>query len=461
MNGTAIVTCARSGSTKSGAVAELLDDAEDVVPAPGVEAGGVLAQLVEDLLHLERGEDRLDEHRRADRAARNAERVLREDEDVVPQPRLEVALELRQVEVRARCRARALARVVEEVEPEVEEAAPTPARRRRARAPRRGASRAAARRASRCVRPSRYALPSGVVKRERAADRVHAGCACPSTTFSQVGDERVLEVGHEDARARVERVDHHLALDRPGDLDAPVVEVRGRRRDAPVAVRGCRASGRKSSARAGVEALPARRAGAREQLAARVAERRACSRPTNASASGVSTRSECVRRPSPATSSGGRSGRRHGSAVRRLMRMSKGERRASGRAVRYLHAYRYIGGSLSNHRVSDPLSARVPGACGNNRRMEMQLHRFARYLAVLATVRVAARPAARTGASASTRSVRAPRRAASPSPDRPVRMLPRSSGIRALATMLKGWHALGGAAIIQIDGSFHAGHDLP
>ena len=54
--------------------AELLDEAEDVVPAPAVQSRGVIAQLVEDLVHLERREDRLDEHRGADRSVRNAER---------------------------------------------------------------------------------------------------------------------------------------------------------------------------------------------------------------------------------------------------------------------------------------------------------------------------------------------------------------------------------------------------
>ena len=57
-------------------VPELLDHAEDVVPAPGVEARGVLPQLVEDLVHLEGGEHGLDQHRGADRAARDAELVL-------------------------------------------------------------------------------------------------------------------------------------------------------------------------------------------------------------------------------------------------------------------------------------------------------------------------------------------------------------------------------------------------
>jgi hypothetical protein len=53
---------------------------------------------VEDFVHLEGGEDRLDEDGRPDRAARDAERVLGVDEDVVPETGLGAALELRQVE---------------------------------------------------------------------------------------------------------------------------------------------------------------------------------------------------------------------------------------------------------------------------------------------------------------------------------------------------------------------------
>jgi hypothetical protein len=44
----------------------------------------------------------------------------------------------------------------------------------------------------------------------------------------------VLEVGHEAARAGVQRVDHELAVGRPGDLGAAVLVVRARRRDLPV-----------------------------------------------------------------------------------------------------------------------------------------------------------------------------------------------------------------------------------
>ena len=60
----------------------------------------MLAQLVQDLVHLERGEDGLDEDGRPDRAARDAERRLGVDEDLVPEARLVVRLELGQVEVR-------------------------------------------------------------------------------------------------------------------------------------------------------------------------------------------------------------------------------------------------------------------------------------------------------------------------------------------------------------------------
>jgi hypothetical protein len=43
MNGTVIVTCARSGEDELAPVPELLDEAEHVVPAAGVEPAAVLA----------------------------------------------------------------------------------------------------------------------------------------------------------------------------------------------------------------------------------------------------------------------------------------------------------------------------------------------------------------------------------------------------------------------------------
>ena len=46
----------------------------------------------------------------------------------------------------------------------------------------------------------------------------------------------VLEVGHEAAGTRVQGVDDHLPVDRPGDLDAPVAEVMRRWLDLPLAL---------------------------------------------------------------------------------------------------------------------------------------------------------------------------------------------------------------------------------
>src|SRR6266705_3442755 len=79
--------------------AELLYFAVQVGPPARVQPRAVVAQLVEDFLHLERGRDRLDQHGRPDRPAGEAESGLGDAEDVVPQPRLQVALNLGQVEV--------------------------------------------------------------------------------------------------------------------------------------------------------------------------------------------------------------------------------------------------------------------------------------------------------------------------------------------------------------------------
>src|SRR5258708_17826522 len=50
------------------------------------------------------------------------------------------------------------------------------------------------------------------------------------------GAVRVLEVGHETAGPRVERVDDHLPVGRPGDLDPAVRVVVAGWRDLPVGV---------------------------------------------------------------------------------------------------------------------------------------------------------------------------------------------------------------------------------
>ena len=193
----------------------------------------MVAQLVEDLLHLERGEDRLDEDGRADRPLRQAERVLGEHERVVPEPRLEVALELRQVEVRPGPGLQLPLGRVEHVEAEVEETcghrlavdgdvllAEVPA------------ARADEQRRDLVVQP--VLLLAGV-ERDRPLDGIDQVRLALDAVRPR-GRVRVLEVGHEDLRARVERVDHHLAVDGPRDLDATILEVGRRRGYTPVRV---------------------------------------------------------------------------------------------------------------------------------------------------------------------------------------------------------------------------------
>ena len=255
-------------------LAEGLDGREDVVPAPRVQRARVRAQLVEDLLHLEGGGQRLDEHRRLDRARVEPELALGEGEDLGPQPRLEVRLHLGQVEVRARALLEQALGVAHEVEPGVDEGArdrlavdahvlldQVPAAR--------------AHEQRRDLVAELVLAPVVAGELDRALDRVGQ----VDLALDDVGPrrrQRVLEVGHEPARARVQRVDDHLAVDRAGDLDAPVLQGRRRRPRPASRPRGCRAvSGRKSSV--SPAAIRARRCARASSSSRRRGSKRSCS----------------------------------------------------------------------------------------------------------------------------------------------------------------------------------------
>ena len=186
----------------------------------------MVAQLVEDLLHLEGGGDRLDQHGRPDGAARQAEGSLGHAEDVVPEPRLQVRFHLRQIEVGPGAAVERLPRIVKEEEAEVGEGAgdglavhpqmlfrEVPATRPHEQ--------------GRDLLVELVGLAFGRGEGELPADGVHQ----IQVTLDDVapgGRERVLEVGHEDVRSGVERIDHHLALDRTGDLDVALLQILGR-----------------------------------------------------------------------------------------------------------------------------------------------------------------------------------------------------------------------------------------
>src|SRR5206468_2910778 len=164
-------------------------------------------------------------------AVRDAEGLLREPEHLVPEASLQMALHLRQVEVRAGPAGSKLLRVVEEVEPEVHQA------------PR-----------------DRYAVDDHVLLRQVPTTGPNQkGRGLPvQTVFLSFGTRelqgpphrveqvqlalddvpprgrvRVLEIGHEHLGARVQGIDHHLPIGRPGDLDLSIVQVRGKRSNLP------------------------------------------------------------------------------------------------------------------------------------------------------------------------------------------------------------------------------------
>ncbi len=156
------------------------------------------------------------------------EPLLRGHEHVVPQACLEVGLQLGQVEVGSGAPLPQCLRVVEEVEPEVEQEC-------RDRLP------VVLHVPLRQVEPARpdeqdgrllaeAVLLAGVGRlvRDRAPDGVPQVRVADDHVLPR-GGVRVLEVGHEDARPGVERVDDHLPVDGAGDLDAAVLEV-GRQR---------------------------------------------------------------------------------------------------------------------------------------------------------------------------------------------------------------------------------------
>jgi hypothetical protein len=187
----------------------------------------VLAQLEEDLLHLERGQHRLDQDSCPDAARRDTQVLLGEGEHVVPQPRLEVALGLRQVEVRPATAGEQFTGVVEEVQSEVDQRCsrrsvihehprlvevPTPrARHDHCQTP---------------VAPQPVLPPVWLVMRQPPAHRIGQDDLARDDV-APVRGVGVLEVGEPDSRPRVEGVHSHLRLGRAGDLHPAVHQVGG------------------------------------------------------------------------------------------------------------------------------------------------------------------------------------------------------------------------------------------
>src|SRR5579871_536335 len=226
------------------AIAELFDVAEDVIPTAAVQAGGVLAQFPQDLVHFERGQNSLDEDRRLNGAAGDAKVVLRSQKYGVPQTRFVPALELRQIEIRSRAVADQVVGVVKEVQAEIEERCrdrlsfhqevlldEVPS--------------AWAHHEDRGILTDLVALAFGTGISDSPVD----GVAQIRLAFDDVLPRRrigIFEIGHEDLRARVQRVDDHFPIRWAGDFDAAVHQVGGAGRDLPRSGTDLGSLGRKS-----------------------------------------------------------------------------------------------------------------------------------------------------------------------------------------------------------------------
>src|SRR5262245_1187298 len=74
---------------------EFFDDAEDIVPTAGVQGDDMVAQLIQNFIHLECSENGFYQYRHFDGAARNTKLVLCVAEDVIPELSLQMTLQLR------------------------------------------------------------------------------------------------------------------------------------------------------------------------------------------------------------------------------------------------------------------------------------------------------------------------------------------------------------------------------
>src|SRR5712692_1193011 len=104
-------------------MAELLDEAENVVPSPAVQARRMVAQFVKDLVHFEGSQNGLYQNGGPNGPVRNPQFLLAEDKHVVPEPGFQMAFHLRQIEIRTCAGLNLHSRVVEEEQAEVEQGA--------------------------------------------------------------------------------------------------------------------------------------------------------------------------------------------------------------------------------------------------------------------------------------------------------------------------------------------------
>ena len=191
----------------------------------------MLAQLIQNFVHFKGRNDRLDQYGGLDAALRNTDRVLRGDKHLIPEARLEMTLELGQIEVRPKPTNQQLFGVMEHVQRKIEQAArdtltihghmlfiEMPA------------ARTHDERRNFFVQVIRLAV---LFERNRAANRIDQ-IDLPFDLIRPFWRICILKIGHVAIGTRVQSIDHHLAIGGPCDLNATALQRRWDRCDLPV-----------------------------------------------------------------------------------------------------------------------------------------------------------------------------------------------------------------------------------
>ena len=101
-------------------VAKFFNATENVVPAAAIQSRRMLAQLIQNFVHLEGSENGFDQHGRLDRALRDAEFLLGDGENIVPQTCFQMAFHFWQIEIGAGAFCHQRFDVMEKIHAEIE-----------------------------------------------------------------------------------------------------------------------------------------------------------------------------------------------------------------------------------------------------------------------------------------------------------------------------------------------------
>ncbi|MNG99786.1 hypothetical protein D3C79_589650 [compost metagenome] len=197
--------------------------AEDVIPTAAVQPDDMVAQVIEDLVHLEDRRQGFDQYRGFDGAARQIKTILGKAEDFAPPGRFLPGLGFRQIEVRAAAFFQQLAVVVEEIQREIKQATgdrltlPLHVFLRQMQATHTGDQ-------DRRIRLQLINFSGFVGIGDGAIHRIMQ-VDLPLDHFVPARRQRVFEISHKHLHVGVQGIDHHLAFNRPGDFHPTIAQI--------------------------------------------------------------------------------------------------------------------------------------------------------------------------------------------------------------------------------------------